>query len=62
MRIYLGGIESADQAARYYDKYSVIIKGLKVSAFMPNLNVQGKTNFSYSRDDAIYLMSHDSAL
>jgi hypothetical protein len=39
LRKYLGAIVSEEQAARFYDKYLIMIKGLGA-----------KTNFSYSRD------------
>ena len=34
LRKYLGAINSEEQAARFYDKYLIIIQGIKVS----NLN------------------------
>lgn len=36
LRKYIGAISSQKQAARYYDKYSMIIQGVKVS--LPNYN------------------------
>lgn len=42
LRKYLGAINSEEQAARFYDKYLIIIQGIKA-----------KTNFSYTRDQAI---------
>jgi hypothetical protein len=31
LRKYLGAINSEEQAARFYDKYLIIIQGIKVS-------------------------------
>lgn len=45
LRKYVGAIVSEEQAARLYDKYLIIIKGLK-----------SKTNFSYTRDQTICLL------
>lgn len=45
LRKYLGAISSEEHAARFYDKYSIIIQGL-----------EAKTNFCYTRDQAIQLL------
>ena len=45
LKKYLGAIVSEQQAARFYDKYLIIIKGK-----------EAKTNFSYTRDQAIQLL------
>lgn len=59
LRKYLGAINSEEQAARFYDKYLIIIQGIKVSnlnTFKPQL-CQAKTNFSYTTEQAIQLLN-----
>jgi len=51
LRKYLGAINSEEQAARFYDKYLIIIQGIKA-----------KTNFSYTRDQAIQLLNQSDAV
>ena len=41
IRKYLGAIDKEQTAARFYDKYAMIIQGL-----------EAKTNFSYTRREA----------
>jgi len=50
MRKYLGSIASEEQAGRFYDKYSICIWG-----------TEAKTNFSYTRDQAIQLLTQSEA-
>ena len=63
MRKYLGSIASEEQAGRFYDKYSICIWGTEVNIFYNKrkLNVQAKTNFSYTRDQAIQLLTQSEA-
>jgi len=42
LKKYIGAVPYEEQAARYYDKYLMIIKGLK-----------SDTNFSYNSNEAI---------
>jgi len=46
IRKYLGSIETQELAARFYDKYSIIMWGL-----------EAKTNFSYDKPQAIQLIN-----
>ena len=48
---YLGGVAEEEVGARYYDKYLMIIKGIKVSLEKILIHYfQSKTNFSYTRN------------
>lgn len=49
LRKYIGAISSQEQAARYYDKYSMIIQGFKVSLKLLNYNRPRLTSRTRSR-------------
>lgn len=42
LRKYIGGIETEEEAARFYDKYAIIMQGLLVSFILVSKNVAGK--------------------
>ena len=48
---YQGGFESEEAAARMYDKKSICTFGLKA-----------KTNFDYTRDEVLRILSEDESI
>ena len=61
MRKYLGAITKEEDAGKFYDKFAVSIWGLQVSkhTWLLTVVLQAKTNFAYTKAEAIQLLQMD---
>jgi hypothetical protein len=58
LKKYLGSITREEDAGKFYDKFAVSIWGFQVSktTWLMTIFTQAKTNFSYTKEEAINLL------
>ena len=58
---YLGTFDSAEEAGRVFDKYTLAFRGIKVGYAAAKISFKAKTNFSYTREEVRALFEDEIA-